>query len=78
MKTWYVFLINGKKIGTWANNTDEARKNLIVEFGDIPMEFVGVNSGKIGAQPDDVIYRGMNLTDIMIASGALKLFAKTC
>ena len=76
MKSWFVFLINGKKIGTWANNIDEAHRNLIAEFGNIPMEFVGVNNGKIGAHYDDVIYRGMTQMDKMIAFGALSLFAK--
>lgn len=35
MKSWFVYLINGKKIGTWANNNEEAEKNLRKEFGDV-------------------------------------------
>lgn len=73
MKTWFVYLINGKKIGTWANNTDEAERNLRKEFGDIPMEFVGIHYDRqLGPQPDKVVYTGMSAVDIMIASGGLK------
>ncbi len=71
MKSWFVYLINGKKIGTWANNTEEARKNLIAEYGDVPMEFIGINYDDLGAQPEKVIYRGMSSVDMMIATGTL-------
>jgi len=76
MKTWFVYLINGKKIGTWANNTDEAERNLRAEFGDIPMEFIGTSYGEHGGvQPEEVIHRGMSPVDAMIASGLLKAFS---
>lgn len=74
MKSWFVYLINGKKIGTWANNTEEAERNLREEYGDVPMEFIGINNGKIGAQPEMVTYRGMSAVDMMIASGLMKIF----
>ena len=69
MKTWFVFLINGKKIGTWANNDKEAKRNMIAEFGDIPMEFIGMDLNGFGPQPDEVIHRGMSPVDTMIAYG---------
>ena len=68
-----MYLINGKKIGTLANNTEEAERNLREEYGDAPMEFVGINNGKLGAQPEKVIYRGMSSVDMMIATGALRM-----
>lgn len=71
MKSWFVYLINGKKIGTWANNTEEAEQNLRKEFGDVQMEFVGINYGKLGAQPEKVIHRGMSAVDTMIATGMM-------
>lgn len=58
MKSWFVYLINGKKIGTWANNTDEAKRNLRAEYGDVPMEFVGI----------------MSSVDMMIATGTMNVF----
>ena len=73
MKSWFVYLINGKKIGTWANNTEEAEQNLRKEFGDVPMEFVGINYGKLGAQPEKVIHRGMSAVDTMIATGMMNM-----
>ena len=73
MKTWFVYLINNEKIGTWANNTEEAEKNLRKEYGDVPMEFVGINYGKLGAQPEKVIYRGMSAIDTMIATGMMNI-----
>lgn len=73
MKSWFVYLINGKKIGTWANNTEEAERNLRAEYGDVPMEFVGINSGKLGAQFDKVIYRGMSAVDMMLATGMVNV-----
>lgn len=73
MKSWFVYLINGNKIGTWANNTEEAEKNLREEYGDIPMEFIGINYGKLGAQPEKVIHRGMSAVDTMIATGMMNM-----
>lgn len=73
MKSWFVYLINGKKIGTWANNTEEAERNLRKEFGDVPMEFIGINYDDIGAQPEKVIYRGMSSVDMMIATGMMNM-----
>lgn len=69
MKSWFVYLINGKKIGTWANNSDEAERNLVAEFGDVPMEYLGINFGRIGQQPEEIIHRGMSPVDTMIAFG---------
>lgn len=69
MKSWFVYLINGNKIGTWANNTKEAEKNLREEFGDVLMEFIGINYGKYGEQPEKVIHVGMSPVDTMIATG---------
>lgn len=73
MKSWFVYRINGKKIGTWANNTEEAEQNLRKEFGDVPMEFVGINYDDLGAQPEKVIYRGMSAVDMMIATGMMNI-----
>ena len=73
MKSWFVYLINGKKIGTWANNTEEAEQNLQEEYGDVPMEFVGINYGDLGAQPEKVIHRGMSPVDMMIATGMMNM-----
>ena len=72
MKSWFVYLINNEKIGTWANNTEEAERNLRAEYGDVPMEFVGINYRKLGPQPEKVIYRGMSPVDMMIATGMIK------
>ena len=69
MKSWFVFSVNGKKIGTWANNFAEAKGNMVAEYGDVPMEFVGINYGDLGAQPEGVIHRGMSAVDVMIAYG---------
>lgn len=73
MKSWFVYLINGKKIGTWANNTEEAEKNLREKYGNVPMEFVGINYGKLGEQPEEVIHRGMSTVDMMIATGMMNM-----
>ncbi len=69
MKSWFVYLINGKKIGTWANNTYEAERNLRKEYGDTKMEFIGINYGQFGAQPEEVCHIGMSPVDTMIAFG---------
>ena len=75
MKIWFVFLINGEKVGTWANNTDEAVKNLIAEYGNVPMKYIGIYWGnKLGAEPDRVTRKGMSALDVAIASGLLKMF----
>ena len=73
MKSWFVYIINGKKIGTWANNTEEAEKNLREEYGDVSMEFIGINYDDLGAQPEKVIYRGMSAVDMMIATGMMNI-----
>lgn len=73
MKSWFVYLINNEKIGTLANNTEEAERNLREEYGDVPMEFVGINYEKLGAQPEKVIYRGMSAVDTMIATGMMNM-----
>lgn len=75
MKTWFVYLINGKKIGTWANNSEEAERNLIAEFGDVPMEFLGMDMDGFGVEPDEVIHEGMSAVDTMIAFGLANMFA---
>ena len=69
MKSWFVFLVNGKKIGTWANNMEEARRNMAAEYGVIPMEFLGINYGATGPQPEEVIRHGMSPVDTTIAFG---------
>ena len=69
MKSWFVYLINGIRVGTWANNTDEAERNLASEYGNVPMEFVGICFGKIGPQPDKLCHKGMTGVDSMIAFG---------
>lgn len=71
MKSWFVYLINGNKIGTWANNNEEAERNLRKEYGDVPMKFIGINCGKLGVQPEKVIHRGMSAVDTMIATGMI-------
>lgn len=71
MKTWFVYLINGKKVGTWANNNAEAERNLRKEFGNIPMEYVGMDYGEFGTSADEVICTGMSLVDVMIATGTM-------
>lgn len=73
MKTWFVYLINGKKIGTWAKNAEEAERNLREEYGDVPMEFIGIYNGKIGAEPEMVMHRGMSAVDMMIATGMMNI-----
>lgn len=73
MKSWFVYLINGTKIGTWANNEEEAERNLWEEFGDVSMEFIGINYDDLGAQPEKVIYRGMSSVDMMIATGMMNI-----
>jgi len=73
MKSWFVYLINNEEVGTWANNTEEAEKNLRKEFGDVPMEFVGINYNDLGAQPERVIHRGMGTVDMMIATGMINM-----
>lgn len=73
MKSWFVYLVNNIKIGTWANNTEEAERNLREEYGDVPMEFIGINYGKLGAQYGEVIYRGMSAVDTMIATGMMNI-----
>ena len=73
MKSWFVYLVNGKKIGTWANNEAEAKRNMIAEYGDVPMEFIGINYGRLGAQPEEIIHRGMSPVDTMIAFGFVNM-----
>lgn len=73
MRSWFVYLINGIKIGTWANNNKEAEKNLREKYGDVSMEFVGISFNDIGIKPDKVIHNGMSPTDMMIASGTLNM-----
>lgn len=68
MKSWFVYLIEGRKIGVWANNTEEAEEKLVAEYGNASIEFVGINYGCIGAQPEELIYRGMSSVDMIIAS----------
>ena len=72
MKGWFIFCVNGEKIGTWANGPEEAKKNLRHFFGDVPMEYLGIQwSENLGPKADDYIYDGMSTTDMMIASGCL-------
>lgn len=73
MKAWFVFFINGKKIATWANNTDEARENMIAEFGDVPMKYLGIYFNKFGERPDGIIRHGMSPVDTMIAFGLVNM-----
>ena len=72
MKTWFVYLINGKKIGTWANNNVQAEENLRRDFGNVPMKFLGISYGrKLGIQPEEITYSGMSSVDVVIATGML-------
>lgn len=77
MKAWFVFLINGVKVGTWANNINEARQNMISHYGDIPMEYIGINyHGEKSTAPNVVIKDGMSSVDIGIAFGLMELLVQ--
>ena len=69
MKSWFVFLVDGKKVGTWAKNYEEAMANMLSEFWDVPLEYLGINYGKLGTQPEKVTHRGMSAVDLMLAYG---------
>lgn len=75
MKTWFVYIVDGKKIGTWANNNKEAERNLHAKYGNIPMKYVGNVCHDIKLEPDDIITTGMSAVDTMIAFDLINLFA---
>lgn len=75
MKAWFVFLINGKQVGTWANNTTEARENLVKEYGNVKMEYMGNTCHNPKVKIDEITHEGMSAVDIMIAYGLTNLFA---
>lgn len=74
MKTWFIYLVNGKKIAVWVNNSDEGYKRIKKKYGDIPMNFMGMklfNDDEV----DEYLTNGMNGVDFMIASGLLDSLA---
>ena len=76
MKTWFVYLINGKNVATWANNSEEAEENLVKEYGNVEMKYVTTiffRNPKI--KIDEVTYIGMSAVDKMIACGLSDLFS---
>ena len=73
MKTWFTYLINGKKIGIRANNNMEAERNLRKEFGGVPIKSVGMEFGELGTHPDKVITDGMSATDMIIETGTFNV-----
>ena len=79
MKTWFIYLIDGKRVATWANNCIEARNNLRKEYGsDICMDFVGIDwhLGHENEKADEYCYSGMSCVDFMIASGILDALSR--
>ena len=76
MKAWFVYLINGKRIAIWANNSEEAEKKLSAEYGNVDMKYLGIDYGCNGCtvKADGYCTRGMSLCDRMIASGMANLF----
>lgn len=74
MKAWFVYLINGKQVGTWANNTDEAEENLKKEYGNVKMEYLGNNCYNPSIKIDEFTHKGMSAVDTMIAYGLGMMF----
>ena len=69
MKTWFVYLINGKRVGTWENNIKKAEENLVKEYGNVEMEYVGNVCYDPKIKIDKVTNIGMNTVDKMITYG---------
>ena len=67
MKTWFVYLINGKQVGTWANNTNEAEENLKKEYGNVEMEYIGNNCYNPRIKIDEITHKGMSAVDVIMA-----------
>ena len=69
MKTWFVYLINGKWVETWANDTKKAEENLVKEYDNVEMEYVGNSCYDPKIKIDKVTNIGMNTVDKMITYG---------
>lgn len=75
MKGWFVFLIDGARIGFWANSSEEAEQKLKETYGDASAEYLGiyVHGSKSSIEPSKYDHSGMSLCDHMISSGALRM-----
>lgn len=82
MKSWWIFVINGETVATFAQTEEEAIEHLRLEYGDdtpgscIDMIGLWMSYGIHLPRNTKICYAGMSLTDVMIASGILKAFAK--
>lgn len=74
MKTWFIYLINGKRIGTWANNTEKAKENLIKIYGNVEMKYIGNTCYNPKEKIDKFTHKGMSAVDIMMAYRLDKMF----
>ena len=75
MKTWFIYLVNGKKVAVWVNNSDEGYKRIKKKYGDIPIQFLGMKLFDDDTGADEYLSTGMTSVDFMIASGILDYFS---
>ena len=77
MKAWFVFMINGKRVATWAQSYEEAEANLIQKYGNVSMKYVGNTCHNPFMEPlkdDEITTINMSAVDKMIAFGLDTLF----
>ena len=70
MKAWFVFMINGKRVATWAQSYEEAKENLIQKYGNVSMTYVGNTCHDPfmdELQDDEIDTINMSIVDKMIA-----------
>ena len=70
MKSWFVFEVNGEKIGVWANNLTDAE--VIVSRRYPVAKFLGIDYGsKFGVKADRCLYDGVVPIEMLIMSGVM-------
>ena len=77
MKAWFVFMINGKRVATWAQDYEEAEANIIKKYGNVSMEYVGNTCHDPFMEPlndDEITTVNMSCVDKMIAFGIDTIF----
>lgn len=70
MKAWFIFNVNGERVGVWTNSSEDGEKLLRTVYGnESAIDFIDLDwFGDVRYRKLDV---GMSSVDMMIASGTI-------
>ncbi len=74
MKNWFIYDVDGKRVGVFVNSADKGYQLLIAEYGDEAwIDFVDIDWFSKGGY--EKLHLGMSATDLVISTGIINKLA---